>query len=327
MPVRNAEETLDWALTSMLSQKFLDWELVAVNDDSRDNSLPIFEKRARFEEKMRIVPSQGGGIVAALNTGLSAAAGLWTVRVDADDACHPDLLPELFRSIRENPDVRVHSARVLYFPRLSMREGLSAYEGWVNGLTRHEEIVRDMFVECPVPHPTMTCRREELTAMGGYRDMGWPEDYDLVMRLWLSGARFAKVPRALYYWRDTKRRLSRTHPSYSHERFTAAKVAFLRQSYLSKKQEAVVSGAGPVGKAFARCLMENDVKVAAFLEVDPRKVGNVVYGVKVLPVEEATRFSGTMILHAVGKKGNREMARKLYCDLGLTELSDYIFVS
>jgi hypothetical protein len=50
-----------------------------------------------------------------------------------------------------------------------------------------ERAARDVFVECPLPHPTLIARRESLAAVGGYRALGWPEDYDLLLRLRVRG--------------------------------------------------------------------------------------------------------------------------------------------
>jgi glycosyltransferase involved in cell wall biosynthesis len=327
MPVKDGERTLPWLLNSLKNQRFTDWELVAVDDHSSDGSYSFLLQAARSDSRIRVYRSPDNGIVEALNTALARARGSWMVRVDADDICHPDLLTGLHESTKANPDVKVHATQVRYFPRHALQEGLLVYETWINGLTRHDEIERDMFVECPMPHPTLTCPLEEVTAAGGYRDMGWPEDYDLVLRLWSRGNRFAKVGKELYFWRDTPDRLSRTDPRYSLEKFTEARIEFLVGSYLASSMEAVVAGAGPVGKTFARLLIGRGVRLRAFLEVNPAKLGKTIYGALVLPVSEAPGLKGTVIFHAVGQKGTREEARKQYRELGLTELRDYLIVS
>ena len=51
--------------------------------------------------------------------------------------------------------------------------------------------------------------------LGGYPDRGWPEDYDLLLRLWEAGHRMAKVPEPLFLWREQPERTSRTEPAYA----------------------------------------------------------------------------------------------------------------
>ena len=87
-------------------------------------------------------------------------------------------------------------------------------------------------------------------------------------------------------WRDSPGRLSRTDPRYSWEAFVRCKVQHLRETLLRVRRGALVWGAGPVGKWFGR---ELGPDLAAFVEVDPRKLGKRIYGVPVVPVEEAPR--------------------------------------
>jgi len=72
----------------------------------------------------------------------------------------------------------------------------------------------------------------------------FPEDYDLVLRLLAAGAEAAKVPEALYFWRDWPARASRVDPRYRPEAFAALKARFLADGPLRGRPEIVVWGAG-----------------------------------------------------------------------------------
>jgi len=98
--------------------------------------------------------------------------------------------------------------RVRLFPRERLREGRRAYERWLNHAIEPAAIRREAFVECPIAHPTLMIRREVLAAHR-YRAMGWPEDYDLLLRLLADGRELAVHPRRLLGWRDSPGRLSR----------------------------------------------------------------------------------------------------------------------
>ena len=106
----------------------------------------------------------------------------------------------------------------------------------------------------------------------------------------------------------------------------ALKVSVLKRTLLNDR-DAVVSAAGPVGKAFARELINQEVTVQAFVEVDPQKIGNTVYGIPVIPVEKVKEICGPLILHAVGQKGGRQQGRELYKSWGLIEDKDFVCVS
>ena len=107
-----------------------------------------------------------------------------------------------------------------------MTDGLRDYERWLRSLRDEAAVHADAFVECPIAHPTLMIRRDVLAAVR-YRDAGWPEDYDLVLRLLAAGHRIGVVPRRLLAWRDSAERLTRRHPAYAQERIVACKAAFL----------------------------------------------------------------------------------------------------
>ena len=101
-----------------------------------------------------------------------------------------------------------------YVPPAVVLGGALRYERWLNSLATPQAIERDLFVECPLAHPTFFLRADAVATAGGYRDRGWPEDYDLLLRLWRAGGRLGTVPEVLLHWRERAGRLSRTHPSY-----------------------------------------------------------------------------------------------------------------
>jgi hypothetical protein len=109
-----------------------------------------------------------------------------------------------------------------------LREGQRIYLEWLNSLLEDGDIHREMFVESPLPHPSVIIRKAWLDQVGGYQDRGWPEDYDLWMRLYLAGAQFAKLPEVLLDWRDDPQRLTRTDSRYSLENFLRLKAYYLQ---------------------------------------------------------------------------------------------------
>ncbi len=184
-----------------------------------------------------------------------------------------------------------------------MRDGARRYERWINGAVHPEDIERELFVECPIPHPTLVVRRDAYERVGGYRDGAWPEDYDLILRLWTHGYRMGKVPDELLHWRERPGRLSRTDPRYGPEAFRRLKARYLKHRIGDRP--VVVCGAGPIGKAMARALREHDHRVVAFVDVDPRKIGQTVGGAPVIGHESLGAYRGAYAVAAVGSPGAR----------------------
>jgi hypothetical protein len=89
----------------------------------------------------------------------------------------------------------------------------------------------------------------------------------------------------------------------------------------------VVWGAGPTGKALARELLAAGTPLAAFVEVDPRKLSKRIHGARVVPVERAGDFPGTLALGAVAGPEGRARVRELAAELGLVDGKDFVAVA
>ena len=327
LPVRDAAKHLEEAAASLEAQTFSDFEVLAIDDGSKDETPSILAEWARRDPRVRVERQPGRGIVAALERARSIARGTYLARMDGDDIAEPTRLEAQLNLMRDRPEIAACGCRVRYFPRQAVRDGARRYERWLNASIDPDEIARDMFVECPIAHPTLFVRAEAVDAVGGYRDVAWPEDYDLILRLWAAEGRFAKVPDALLHWREGAGRLSRTSERYGLEAFLACKLHFLRDTLLRGKTGAVIWGAGPVGKAASRALTEGGTRVEAFVEVDPRKIGQEIHGVPVLDASAGALAQGALHLAAVGQPGARGRLRALLTDAGLEELRDFVAIA
>jgi glycosyltransferase involved in cell wall biosynthesis len=320
LPVRDEEAFLGECLESLSAQALADFEAIVVDDGSTDGSAAIAMEHARRDPRFRVVRQEPAGVVAASERGRAEARAPLIARMDADDVALPERL-ELQLAAIEEEGLAAVGGQVEYFPEPT--DGLRDYAGWLNSLVTVEAALRDLWVECPLPGPGLTARAE----LFSYRDQGWPEDYDLIFRIWEAGGRFRNVERLVHRWRDHPRRLTRTHPAFSLDAFRRCKVHFLRRTLLADDRAAVVWGAGPTGKAFARELIGAGTPLAAFVEVDPRKLGKRIHGAPVVPAERAAEFPGSLALGAVSGADGRARVRELVAELGLAEGEDFVAVA
>lgn len=327
LPVRDGADRLEAALESVLAQTLEDIEVEAVDDGSTDATPRILEARAARDSRLRVHRQPPSGIVSALERARSVARGRYLARMDADDVSAPERLERQLALMEARPELAGCGTRVEYVPREGLGDGARRYERWINALVEPEEIARDVFVECPLPHPTFFLRAGVVERLGGYRDRGWPEDYDLVLRCWGRGHALGKVPEVLLHWRDDPDRLSRTHEAYSADAFRRCKVHFLRRSLLPGRRGAVVWGAGPTGKAFGRELTAQGVRLRAWVEVDPRKIGQEIHGAPVVDRGGAGGFRDALHVAAVGQPGVRSEIRTAAADLGLVEMESFVAVA
>ena len=92
IPVYNAEKTLHRCIDSILAQTFSDFEVLLIDDGSKDKSGEICDEYARKDSRIKVCHKENGGVSSARNMGLDNAKGEWITFVDADDYIASDFL-------------------------------------------------------------------------------------------------------------------------------------------------------------------------------------------------------------------------------------------
>jgi hypothetical protein len=164
-------------------------------------------------------------------------------------------------------------------------------------------------------------RRRVLTDAAGWQDVGWPEDYDLWLRLFESGVGFAKVERQLFFWREHRGRLTRTDSRYAVPRFVACKAHYLARGPLAGGRRVIMWGAGQTGRRLSKHLIDEGVSITNVVDIDPAKIGGTLRGAPVIaPDALAARLGDdTVVLAAVASRGARHLIRSRLVELGLVE--------
>jgi len=281
LPAHDAESTLPAALESLRRQRLERFECIVVDDGSRDGTRAIAERVASRDSRFRIIGIPHSGIVGALEAGLDACRAPYVARMDADDLAHRDRLVLQYRALEARADLAGVGCHVRMFPRAGLTAGRLAYERWLNSVRDEEDVFRQRLIECPIAHPSLFVRTEVLRRFR-YRDCGWPEDYDLVLRILESGARLGMVPRRLLFWREGPVRLSRTHPAYALERFVECKAHFIAQGWLARHDRYVLWGYGDTGRTLCRALARYAKLPSAIVELHPGRLGQRIAGAPVI---------------------------------------------
>ena len=310
LPVYNEEELLPEALESLLGQTDPDFEVIAVDDGSTDGTPELLDRFAAGDARVKPVCQPHEGIVATLNRGLVEARGTYIARMDADDIAHPDRLRQQADSLDRQRNIGVLSSRVEYLGDVDRNAGLARFVTWTNSLISFEDISLYRFVESPLVHPSVMFRRELVKQFGGYRDGPFPEDYELWLRWMESGVRMAKLKDTLVAWRERPDRLTRTDPRYSAQAFYRTKAPYLYrwlELHNPHHPEVIVWGAGRTSRQRLRFLTDLGIRVQAYVDVDPKKIGQRVDGVEVLRPETLPAPGRCFVLLWVASRGARAL--------------------
>jgi glycosyltransferase involved in cell wall biosynthesis len=324
LPARNAAATIEEALDGILRQRGSPpFEVVCVDDASSDGTAVLLDRFRRSDARVRVVRGAGRGLVAALRLGLSHCRGELVARMDADDVVHPDRLRLQAEMLGRDRSLGAVGSLVRCFPG-PLAPGLARLESWLDSVVTAAECEAARFIEAPLVHPSTMFRRSALDAVGGWRDAGWAEDWDLLLRLVAAGFRLAKVPEVLLFWRDSPGRLTRIGDAYRPERMVELRAEHLARGPLLGRAFDVW-GAGPTGKRLARALEPHGLRPRRFWDVDPRK--RVARGLPVALPAALGGPDGALILCAVGAAGAREEIRAELEPRGFEEGRDFLFAA
>jgi len=323
MPALDAERTLAAALRSVQRQTESDWECLVIDDGSADGTRVIAAEFARSDSRIRLLEREHQGIVSALQAGLVECRAPLIARFDADDLMSRRRLELQRIALEQNPELTAVGCHVRLFPRAALRERRIGYERWLRSMSLPEHVQHEAFIECPIAHPTLFIRRATLLEFG-YRDRGWPEDYDLVLRLLQDGRRIGVVAQRLLHWRDGASRLSRTSDNYSIAAFVECKAEFLASGFLAASDRYLLWGFGDTGKALSNALARRGKRPEAIIELHPGRVGQSIRGVPVVTPSELPSLGSRPLVVSVAGAGPRSEIRQALSQMGFRELCDYV---
>ncbi|KAA3663049.1 MAG: glycosyltransferase [Calditrichaeota bacterium] len=324
LPVFNAASTIQSAVNSILEQTFPNFELIIIDDGSKDGTSEILHTFA--DSRINIIRQEHTGIVAALNHGLSIARGKFIARMDADDISLPQRFEKQVKLLETDVQLTAVGCGVDIFPPENIAGGMRYYVDWLNSMHTPEDIRKNMFVEMPLLHPTLMLRVNRIRVIGGYRCGDFPEDYDLLLRLFAAGGKFASTPDILFRWREHDDKLSRQAPTYRPEAFRELKLQFVRKLLLEKNGKFLFWGVGRDGKLHARSLSRYGWLPEAFIDISPKKIGQK-YLDRLIIEPDAIPDTTKLILCCVGTKGARQQIRDYLLSRRFSEGEQFWFLA
>jgi hypothetical protein len=223
MSVYNGERFLAEAIDSILAQSFADFELLVVDDGSRDRTPEMLRAYAARDPRLRPIIRENRGLVASLNQLLAEARAPLIARMDADDVCLPTRFERQIAFLAAHPDYGVVGCRTF---DIDDKGG-----PWPVASLPHPETHEDLLaaIDQGAPllcHPAVMFRREIVLGVGGYHAaFKHCEDLDLWLRL-ASVTRMGNITERLIRYRHYPEQVSSRHATIQQVNAAVARTAY-----------------------------------------------------------------------------------------------------
>lgn len=157
MPVRNAAPFLPACLDSILKQTHTNWELLALDDHSTDNSLEILRSYQKKDKRIKVFTNKKQlGVSKTANKLIKQAKSKWIARMDADDIMLPKRLEFQLKTLQKHPSVIVLGSQCTLINKEGKTLGKKTFP------TCPKQIFDMLFWACPVQQPSIMVNTHKL---------------------------------------------------------------------------------------------------------------------------------------------------------------------
>jgi Glycosyl transferase family 2 len=206
LPVYNGARFLGAALDSVLAQDFRDFECIAVDDGSTDQSAEILDEYQRRDARLHVFHQSNAGLVDTLNIAIGLCRAPLVARMDADDICLDGRFAMQMSHFRGRDDLAALGGQVQLIDGKGRPIRLVDYPGG------GEELAACLEHGSPLAHPAVMFRKAAVERVGSYRKaFSHAEDYDLWLRLHEAGYGIENLKIPLLGYRQHDEKVSLVH--------------------------------------------------------------------------------------------------------------------
>jgi glycosyltransferase involved in cell wall biosynthesis len=197
IPAYNASEFLAETLKSVLQQTFTDFEIIVVDDGSKDNTTDIVHSFSQQDSRVKLISQKNQGVSIARNTGIKNAQGEFIAFLDADDLWLPHKLALHIQHLNNNPNLGMSFARVEFM----------SFDGKLTGQRSSSRLknitLQHLYEENLAVTPSNTVfRRAILEKIGGFdSDLSGFADAELFLRVGYQGCEVEGISQVLVLYR------------------------------------------------------------------------------------------------------------------------------
>lgn len=210
LPVYNAGEYIEESVKSVLAQTYGNFELIIINDGSKDNSEEIIRKIE--DKRIRYYYQPNCGMAKTLNRGIDLANGALIARQDADDISLPERFEKQVDFLVKNSDTGLVGTWAEIIPAKNDVRRFHKHPA------EDTQLKIDLFFNNPFVHSSVMMRRDILKRVGYYNVAkdSLIQDYDLWARF-SRVTKIANLPEVLVCYREVSSGISQTTVNYSHK--------------------------------------------------------------------------------------------------------------
>jgi len=179
--IYNADKTISSMIESVLNQTYKDFELILINDGSKDKSLEIINQYVQKDNRIILIDKNNSGLTKSLNIGLEKATGKYIARIDADDIWFPDKLAKQVAFLEDNNEYAMigtayneidDDGKIIHDKQRTVL--LSSCDDILNNIEKLN----------PFLHSSVLFRKEVLKTVGFYNEtFKYTQDYEYWVRI------------------------------------------------------------------------------------------------------------------------------------------------
>ncbi len=325
MAVKDTAPYLRECIDSIIAQTYSNWELIAVNDHSTDDTPKILENYAQQDSRIRVFHSDRPKLIPTLQVAYAQVKGILINRMDSDDNMPNDKIETLVTEWHKYGKGTVIAGGTEHFVDEGVvGDGFLKYEQWLNEVARTSTHYQEIYKECVIPSHCWIIHKDDLDAADAFNPLIYPEDYDLCFRFYQLGLQIIGIDKILHHWRDRSNRISRTWDEYKDNRYFDLKLRFFYKLDRDYTRPLVLWGAGKNGKDMAK-LLQSKGDTFQWMCDNERKIGKDIYDVRLEHFETIPTLNRPQIMIVVSSPEGKKEIKALLLSWGKVPVTDYWF--
>ncbi len=325
MAIKDTAEYLPNCLDSILNQTYTNWELIAVNDHSTDETPEILDAYATKDARIKVYHSDRPKLIPTLKYGYPYCKGDLINRMDSDDKMPAYKLKVLVEEwLKYGKGTIIAGGTEHFVDEGEVGDGFIRYEKWLNEVARQSLHYQEIYQECVIPSHCWILHKEDLDRVGAFEPEIYPEDYDLCFRFYKAGLQVIGIDKILHHWRDRSNRISRTWEEYKDNRYFDLKLRFFYQLDRDKTRPLVLWGGGRNGKDMAK-LLQAQGDFFHWVCDNEKKIGKDIYGVRMAHYDTIPSLENPQIMMVVASPEGKVKIRSQLDVWGKKPVKDYWF--